>query len=187
MLATSILAAADGGSTFQLLVPATYDLIWGSVAFAIVALIIYKLAWPTFVNMLDERGRKIEDGLKAAEIARAEIAAQQADLEEQIRDAQREANEIRDVANENAKSILEEARVKAKAEADQIIEAAGVRIAADADAARRTLRTDVGSLATELASRIVGESLTDSELAKRVTDRFLDELEVSLAPSHQEV
>ena len=59
----------------SLLVPASYDLIWGTVAFVIVAFVVYKKAWPTFIEMLDERREKIEDGLLAAERAREEIKA----------------------------------------------------------------------------------------------------------------
>lgn len=186
MDATTILAAGEGG-TFNLLVPPLADLLWGTVAFAIVAVAIYKFAWPAFSRMLDERTEKIEKGLKAAEIARAEVASEREDLADQIRDAHRDAAEIRAKARDNAKAIVTDAQAQARSEADQILGNAQRRINADTDAAKRSLRSDVGALATELAGRIVGESMTDQELAKRVTDRFLDELETTLAPANQEV
>lgn len=185
MESTTILAQGEG-STFHLLWPAMPDLVWGTVAFLIVATAIYKFAWPAFMSTLDERAEKIENGLKAADIARAEIAEERADLDEQIRNAHRDAEQIREKATANAKSIVSDAQAQARTEAGQIIDTAQRRIVADTDAARRTLRSDVGALATELASRIVGESLTDVELAKRVTDRFLDELEASTVPATQE-
>ncbi|QJC21371.1 F0F1 ATP synthase subunit B [Arcanobacterium buesumense] len=185
MLSSTILAVTEG-SGFSLLVPAVPDLIWGTVAFLIVALAIYKFAWPSFIAMLDERAEKIEHGIKAAEIARVEIDAERADLADQIRDAHRDAEQIREKATANAKAIVADAQEQARFDADQILDIAHRRIAADTDAARRTLRSDVGALATDLAARIVGEALTDSELAQRVTDRFLDELEVSTISAHQE-
>ena len=180
-------ATYEAEEQFSLLLPAAPDLIWGTVAFAIIAVIIYKLAWPTFMRPLDERTVTIEKGLKAAEIARAEVAQERADLDEEVRQAHRDAAQIRETAQANAKSIVAEAQGQAQSQANDILTASQRRIDADADAARRALRSDVGLLATELASRIVGESLTDSELANRVTDRFLAELEASVAPVQQEV
>ncbi|QRV02509.1 F0F1 ATP synthase subunit B [Arcanobacterium phocisimile] len=182
MTSTTILA--EGGNS--LLIPALPDLVWGTVAFVIVAISIYKLAWPTFMATLDERAEKIEKGLHAADAARAEIADQRAGLEEEIRDAHRDAEQIREKANAHAKAIMTDAQSQAHTSADQIIDNAHRRIAADSDAARRVLRAELGVLATELATRIVGESLTDSELAQRVTDRFLDELEASTPSAPQE-
>lgn len=176
---TTILAA-EGGSGFSLLVPAIPDLIWGTVAFLIVAIGVYKFAWPSFSAMLDERGEKIEEGLKAAETARAEVAAERAELEAAVNDAHREAAEIRAKAQENAKEIVADAQVKARAESESIVGEAQRRIAAETDAAARSLRSDVGSLATQLAGRIVGEQVTDDAVAKRVIDRFLDDLEASV-------
>ena len=68
------------------------------------------------------------------------------------------------------------AREQAKAEARRITEAAQAQIEAERQQALISLRTEVGTLATELASRIVGESLTDEARQRRMVDRFLDEL-----------
>ncbi|WP_216430087.1 ATP synthase F0 subunit B, partial [Arcanobacterium phocae] len=103
MISSTILAT-EGHSTFSLLVPAMPDLIWGTVAFLIVAIAIYKFAWPSFSATLDERADKIENGIKAAEIARAEIAQERAGIDEQLRDAHREAELIREKAADNAKT-----------------------------------------------------------------------------------
>lgn len=185
MIAMTAGILASGGSG-HLLLPAIPDLIYGTLAFVIVALGIYKFAWPSFMEMLDERAEKIDQGLKAAEIARAEVADERQTLADEVRNAHRQAAEIREKAQTNAKTIVADAQAQARTEADQILDGAQRRIDAEADSAKRALRSDIGALATELAGRIVGESLTDQELAKRVTDRFLDELEASLLPTSQE-
>ncbi len=179
MLETTILAS--GNSEFSLLIPALPDLIWGTVAFIIVAVAVYKLAWPTFIALLDERTEKIENGLQAAQIARAEIANEREVLSAEVVQAQRDAAEIRQKAQENAKTIVLDAQTQGKHDAKVLVDTAHQRIEADTQAAARVLRADVGALATELAGRIVGEALADKELSSRVIDRFLDELEVSLA------
>ena len=67
---------------YHLLLPALPDLLWGTVAFLIVAIPVYKFAWPSFKAVLDERAEKIDEGLRAAEVARAEIADQRVQLQE---------------------------------------------------------------------------------------------------------
>ncbi|MDD7464713.1 MAG: F0F1 ATP synthase subunit B [Actinomycetaceae bacterium] len=171
--------AASGAESFNIILPALPDLIWGTVAFVIVAVVVYKFAWPTFSSTLDERREKIEHGLRAAEIAKEEVAKEREDLADEVNQARIEAGDIREKAQANAKSILADAQAKAASQASGIIESAHSRIAADADAAKRALRGDVGVMATELAGRIVGEAIADEALARRVIDRFIDELEAA--------
>ena len=68
-------------------------------------------------------------------------------------------------------------REQAQAEARRVTESAQAQIQAERQQALTALRVEVGTLATELASRIVGESLTDQARQSRMVDRFLDELE----------
>ena len=68
-------------------------------------------------------------------------------------------------------------RTEAQAEARRVTEAANAQIEAERQQALTSLRAEVGALATDLASRIVGESLTDEARQSRVVDRFLDDLE----------
>ncbi|MEW6876450.1 F0F1 ATP synthase subunit B [Trueperella pyogenes] len=176
MISMQELILAEGGF-FHILAPGLSELLWGTLAFIIVAVAVYKYAWPAYVETLDERAQKIDEGLREAEQARAEIADSQAKLVDEIRNTQREATGIRENAQDNAKAIIAEAQAKARTEADSLIVGAHRRIDADSEAAMRTLRGDVGVLATELAGRIVGEAIRDEALARRVIDRFLDDLE----------
>ena len=73
-------------------------------------------------------------------------------------------------------------REQAQAEARRIVDAAEAQIAAERQQALASLRAEVGTLATELASRIVGESLADTARQNRMVDRFLDELEQVPSP-----
>jgi F-type H+-transporting ATPase subunit b len=70
-------------------------------------------------------------------------------------------------------------REQAQAEARRLTESAQAQIESERQQALTSLRAEVGALATELASRIVGESLADQARQSRMVDRFLDELEVS--------
>src|SRR5580693_168053 len=81
------------------------------------------------------------------------------------------------LARSEGAQIIAEMREQAQAEARRVTEAAQAQIQAERQQALTSLRADVGTLATELASRIVGESLADAARQSRMVDRFLDELE----------
>ena len=83
---------------------------------------------------------------------------------------------VRSAANDLHDQAMRE---QAQAEARRITESAQAQIEAERQQALTALRTEVGNLATELAGRIVGESLTDQARQSRMVDRFLDELEVA--------
>ena len=162
----------------SVIIPAIPDLVWGTVSFLIVAIAVYKFAWPTLTKMLDERREKIEEGLLAAERAREEVAQERATIQSEKDAAVREAADIRAQAQSNASDIIERARREAGEEARRISAAAQVQIKADTDAAARILRADLGTMASQLAGRIVGEQIRlDPSVNQGVVDSFLDNLE----------
>ena len=161
------------------LLPATPDLVWGTIAFIIVAFVIYKVAWPAFSATLDERTEKIDKGLNAAAAAQAEVAEERAKLAEERSAAMEEASAIRDQAKANADDIVSEAKDAAQAEAKRIADATTRQIAADTETARRSLQSDIGAVASELAARIVGEQILDPAVSQKVIDAFLAELDAA--------
>lgn len=161
--------------------PALPDLIWGTVAFVIIAIAVQRFAWPKFMTILDERTEKIEAGLEAAARAREEIELEREKMRAQIDDARREAAQIREKAQGNAAGIIAQAQKEAQHEAARITEAAQRQIAAERHSASQSLKAEVGGLATSLAERIVGEQVLDPRVSQSVVDRFLGELEASSA------
>jgi F-type H+-transporting ATPase subunit b len=177
--AASILAAeTEEVEGWRLLVPAGYDILWSTVVLVVIGVVFYKLVLPKFQAVLDERTEKIEGGLAQAKHAQEEAAAAKAEYEQQLQDARTEAARIREDARTEATAIVTEARQKATAEQARIAETAQRQIEAERQQASVQLRGDVGALATELASKIVGESLADEARRSRVVERFLDELDV---------
>lgn len=160
----------------NILLPAGYDIFWSAVCLAVVAFFLGRKVLPKFTAMLDERAEKIEGGLKAGEEARAEAARLRASFDTELAEARREAAMIRENANEEGRQIVAEARQKAVVEAERVSANAARAIEAERQMAEISLRADVGLLASELASRIVGETL-DADTQTRVIDRFLAELE----------
>ena len=181
LVAAGPLAAAEHGEGevegIRLLIPADSDIIWSLVVAVLIGLAFYKLVLPRFTAVLDERTEKIEGGLAKAASAQEEAAAAKAEYEQQLQDARAEAARIREEARTEAGQIVAEAREKATAEQARITETAQRQIEAERQQADVSLRAGVGSLATGLASKIVGESLADEARRSRVVERFLDELD----------
>ncbi|WP_084960813.1 F0F1 ATP synthase subunit B [Thermoactinospora rubra] len=175
--AATLLAAQEG--EYNPLLPHAYELVIGTLAFAVVAFVLIKVLTPRIQKTLAERTEAIEGGIRRAEEAQAEAQALQQQYREQLAEARQEAARLREEAREQAAQLKAELREEAQAEARRIIEAAHAQIEADRQQAFAQLRTEIGRLSTELAGRIVGESLEDEARQRRTIDRFLDELEAS--------
>lgn len=187
---TPILLAATGGEVpegFGILIPPGYDILWSAVALGIIGFVFFKKVMPTFTRILDERTEKIQTGLALAENAREEAALALAEKTRMLTDARTEAARIRQDARAEGEEIVAAARAKAGEDAVRLVENAQRQIEAERSQAAVALRVEVGALATELASRIVGEALADEARQSRVVERFLDELEQAAAvPGGQE-
>lgn len=182
---TSGIVVAEVRDGIGLLIPAGYDIIWSLVVVAIISFAVVKWGVPRLTGILDERADRIAEGLAKADNADAILAEAEERSHSELAEARREAAGIRERATGQGKELVDDARRKATEEAERTTSAAERQIAAERRAAAESLRTDVGSLAVELASRIVGESLADSAAQSRVVDRFLDELETRNAASVQ--
>jgi F-type H+-transporting ATPase subunit b len=159
------------------LVPDLTELIVGALTFGIIFFALWKVLIPRLNTTLEERTDKIEGGLQRAEEAQAEANETLAKYREQLAEARHEAARLREQAREQGAQIIAEMREQAQAEGRRLVEAAHAQIEADRQQALQSLRTEVGGLAVDLASRVVGESLTDEARQRRVVERFLDELD----------
>ena len=147
------------------------------LAFAILVYIFGKYLIPPINRAMTARQEAIRTQFAELDEAKADARQAESDYKEQLNDAKHEAARIREEAREHGAQIVQDARDKAQTEADRIVEHAHAQIEADRKAAFTSMRSDVGSLATTLAGRIVGESLEDDKRRQRTVDRFLSELE----------
>lgn len=159
------------------LAPEIYDIVWSAVCFAIIAFFFIWKFLPAVKKTLDARAEAIEGGIKKAEIAQAEAAAALAQYTDQLAEGRAEAAKIRDQARQDGTRILNELKEQASAEAARIAVNAQVAIEAERQAALVSLRTEVGSLAIDLASGVIGQSLADDKKASALVDQFLKDLE----------
>jgi F-type H+-transporting ATPase subunit b len=171
-----VLAAAEEGEPSPLM-PHLSELIVGLVAFTLLFFFLRARVFPLFEKTYAERSEAIEGGIRRAEEAQAEAQRALEQYRSQLADARGEAARIREDAKVQGAAILAEMRQTAQAEAARITERAQTQLAAEREQVVRSLRAEVGTLATQLAERVVGESLADDARAGRVVERFLAELE----------
>jgi F-type H+-transporting ATPase subunit b len=172
------LAAAEDTTGQRLpILPLMGELIFGIVAFAILYWVVAKKVVPNLEKAYAERTAAIEGGMQQAEEAQQQAQAALEQYQAQLTEARAEAARIREEAREQGAVIVAEMRSQAQAEASRITEAAQKQIEAERQQAVVSLRSEVGRLSTDLASRIVGESLQEETRQKGIVDRFLAELE----------
>lgn len=152
------------------------------IAFGVIIWVLAKFIIPPINKAMSDRQDAIRKQFADLEEAEGDARKAEADYKEQLNNAKHEAARIREEAREQGAQIVQEAREKAQGEADRIVEHAHAQLEADRKAAFESLRRDVGSLATNLAGRIVGESMDDDERQGRVVERFLADLEAQPAP-----
>ncbi|WP_173922004.1 F0F1 ATP synthase subunit B [Agromyces sp. Marseille-P2726] len=182
MLHAVLSAAAEGGEASPSpIIPAWYDIIWSSVCFVIILVFFWRYVLPRMQKLLDERAEAIEGNIAKADEAQRKAEAALEEYTAQLADARAEAGNIRESAREDGKRIVAEAKNAAQAEAARVTASAQAQIEAERQAALVSLRSEVGTLAIDLASGVIGESLSDDAKATAVVDRFLADLEASEA------
>jgi F-type H+-transporting ATPase subunit b len=168
---------AQGTASSNPLLPSWPEFIIGTILFFVIFGLMAKVFLPRIQKTLAERTEQIEGGLARSEEAQTEAQQLLDQYRQQLADARHDAARLREEAREQGAQIIAEMREQAQAEARRVTEAAQAQIQAERQQALTALRAEIGTLATELASKIVGESLTDTVRQGRMVDRFLDELE----------
>jgi F-type H+-transporting ATPase subunit b len=132
---------------------ATLFLQW--IVFAILVGFTMRFIWPPITKALDERARKIAEGLAAADKAKADLAAADRRVEEELGRARNETATLRADAERRAQAIIEEAKARATEEGNKIVAAAKAEAEQQAVRVRESLREQVAALAVRGAEQIL--------------------------------
>ncbi|MCZ2829577.1 F0F1 ATP synthase subunit B [Modestobacter sp. VKM Ac-2986] len=173
----SILAAESANP----LLPPWGEIIVGAITFAILVLVVVKFVAPRFEQVFQARREAIEGGIERAQAMQAEAEASLAQYRAQLAEAQAEAAKIRDDARAEGQQIIEQLRAQAQAESARIVARGEEQLTASRQQVVTELRGQIGTLAVELAGRVVGESLADDARRSGTVDRFLDDLDTMSA------
>ncbi|HEY2950705.1 MAG TPA: F0F1 ATP synthase subunit B [Micromonosporaceae bacterium] len=159
------------------IVPIWQEMVIGAIAFGILCYALIKFVFPRMEQTFQARVEAIEGGIQRAEAAQAEANQLLERYRAQLAEARTEAARIRDEARADAEGIRQDVLGRAREESDRIIAAGRDQLTAERQTIVRDLRGEMGTLAVDLASRIIGESLADEARRRGTVERFLAELE----------
>ena len=131
-----------------------------TVAFVIFIAICWKYVWPPIIAIMEEREKRIADGLEAAKKADDSLEEAQLAFNQEMNKAKAEAAEILEKANARASQIVNDATSKAEIEAEKILSAASKTIENDVNKAKEELRHKMSELIIETSEKILGEEIT---------------------------
>ncbi|MEQ1580096.1 MAG: F0F1 ATP synthase subunit B [Steroidobacteraceae bacterium] len=134
-------------------------LIVQTVVFLILGWITMKFIWPPLTAALNERQKKIADGLAAADKGEKSLVEAQANVAELVKDARVQATKIVDQASRRANEVIDEAKLSASAEGQRLVAAARAEVQLDQSRAREQLRKEVAALAVAGASKLLGREI----------------------------
>lgn len=157
------------------LLPDKNEVIWGSAAFLVLLIVMWKFGVPAVRNMEQAREDRIRNDLEGAEKARADAEAEKAQYTAQIADARNEAGRIIEEARQSAEQVRRDLIARAEVEANEVRERAQADIAAQQQRAIAELRTDVAQLSIDLAERIVERNL-DRATQLQLVDSFINQV-----------
>jgi F-type H+-transporting ATPase subunit b len=166
---------AEEPSGLDLILPDLAELIWGAILFALVLLVLNKVAFPALKKAIAQREEKIQGDLEEAENAKAEANKQLEDYKKQLADARGEANRIIEEARQSAEQVRKDLVAKAEQEAQQIVERAQEQITAERNRTVQELQSTIADLSIELASKVVGRSLDDKS-QREMVDAYISEV-----------
>ena len=146
-----------------------------AIVFAILVWFTMRFIWPPITVALDERARKITDGLAAADKAKADLAAADRRVEEELARARNETAAMRADAERRVQTMIDEARGRAAEEAGKIIAAAQAEAEQQATRVREVLREQVAALAVRGAEQILRREV-DAGVHAELLNRLKTEL-----------
>ena len=159
--------------------PIWQELVLGLISFGVLFFVLWKYVFPRMEQTFKARVDAIEGGIKRAEERQAEANALFEQYKQQLAEARNEAAVIRDRAHADANAIREDILRQAQEERDRVVASGQEQLNQQRATLVRELRAELGELAVDLASRIVGEALADEARRRGTVERFLGDLEAA--------
>src|SRR5688500_13587381 len=163
----------------QLLTPGIGLIIWQTIVFILLFLLLAKLAWKPIINSLKDRERSIQDALDTAEKARHEMSQLRADNERLLHEAREERDRILREAREIAVKMREDAQADARKASDKIVEDARNAINLEKQAALKDVKVQVAMFSLEIAEKLMRKNLSNDKAQKELVEAYVKDLKVN--------
>ena len=146
-----------------------------AIAFAALTWLIAKTVWPPLLQAIEERQKKIAEGLDAAGRAQQDLKLAQDKVSHTLRETKEQAAQIIEQANKHANAIIEEAKQQARVEGERLVAGARAEIEQEVNRARDQLRSQVAALAVAGAEKIL-ESQVDAKVHNELVEKLASQL-----------
>lgn len=163
----------------QLLTPGVGLIIWQTIVFVLLFILLAKLAWKPIINSLKEREMSIQDALDTAEKARHEMSQLKSDNERLLNEAREERDRILREAREISNKLREEAQLDAKKTADKIVDDARAAINIEKQAAMKDIKVQVAMFSLEIAEKLMKKNLEGDKAQKELVESYVKDLKVN--------
>jgi F-type H+-transporting ATPase subunit b len=150
-------------------------LIGQMITFALLVWFTMKYIWPPLFNSLEERKKKISEGLAAADKSQEDLKLAEKKAKNIIKEAKDQSSEIVNLAQKRANEIVEESKDNANKEAERRIQAAKAQIDQEIEQTKEALRKEVAALAVSAAQQILGAEIDQKkhqDIVSKVSDKL---------------
>jgi F-type H+-transporting ATPase subunit b len=154
-------------------------IIWTSIAFILVLIIMKKVAWKPILCALEKREKDIQNAIDSARQAKEEMARLKVSNEELQKKAREERDAILKEARDTKDAIIAEAKSKATQEADRILAAARENIKNEKMAAVAELKNQVAILSIEIAEKVLRNQLSNDDKQKALINNMVEEINMN--------
>ena len=175
MLTNLILAAEEERTGLDLVLPEMAELVGGAIAFAVVALVLTRFAFPAIQKAMKDRESAIQNDLESAEKAKNEASTMLEDYKKQLGEAKAEANRIIEEARGSAEQVRKDLISKAEKDAESVVARAQEQIEAERNRTIQELHGQIADISLELAEKVVGRSV-DGQAQRDLVDAYIREV-----------
>ncbi len=151
---------------------------WQTLLFVGLLFLLAKYAWKPILSAVEERENTIKDSLEAAEKAKADMEAVQADNKRILKEARAERDALLAEAKKTSTQIVNEAKETAQAEADKIAAAAQAAIQQEKNAAINDLKAQVAGLSVDIAQKVLQGELADQKKQEQLVEKLVNDIEI---------
>ena len=151
---------------------------WQTLLFVGLLLLLAKYAWKPILSAVEERENIIKDSLEAAEKAKADMEAVQADNKRILKEARAERDALLAEAKKTSTQIVNDAKEAAQAEADKIAAAAQEAIQQEKNAAINDLKAQVAGLSVDIAQKVLQGELADQKKQEQLVEKLVNDIEI---------
>lgn len=157
--------------------PAVGTVFWTTIIFLMFLFLLTKFAWKPILSAVKARDEIIKSSLESAEKAREDMKRLQADNEAILKKAREERENILKEARDVRDKMINEAKGKASEEAEKLIEKAREAIEREKEKALSEIHSEVAFLSVEIASKLLGEKLKESDQQNKLITGYLKEID----------